>query len=73
MGSGVGHSLNAIVEVIRRVTGAEVSVKYTERRSFDVPAIYLDIDRAEKELSWAPSTTLEAGISRTWEFVKGIV
>ena len=73
LGSGKGYSLNAIVDVIRRATGADVSVKYTERRAFDVPAIYLDISRAKKELSWAPSTTLEAGIEKTWEFVKGVV
>jgi UDP-glucose 4-epimerase len=73
IGSGVGHSLNAIVDVIRSVTGADVSVKYTERRSFDVPAVYLDIAKAKKELSWSPSTTLEAGIKKTWEFVKEII
>ncbi len=73
LGCGEGHSLNAIVDVIRRVTGADVSVKYTERRSFDVPAIYLDIARAKKELDWMPVTSLEAGIRKTWEFVREIV
>jgi len=72
IGSGEGHSLNAIVDVIRSVTGSGVSIKYAERRSFDVPAIYLDIDRAKKELSWTPAISLETGIEKTWEFVKGL-
>jgi UDP-glucose 4-epimerase len=70
LGSGIGHSLNEIIEVIRKVTGREVKVAYQAKRSFDVPGIYLDICRAKQELSWAPSVSLETGIEKTWRFVE---
>ena len=73
LGSGKGASINAIVEVIRRVTGADVKVIYKDKRMFDVPGIYLDISRAQTELSWLPVTPLETGIAKTWQFVREIV
>lgn len=69
LGSGKGCSLNEIIKVIRRVTKSDVKVLYKEKRSFDVPRIYLDITRAKNELSWVPITSLEAGIEKTWQFV----
>lgn len=69
LGSGIGHSLNEIVAVIRKVTGRKVDVMYKAKRSFDVPRIYLDILRAKSELSWAPTVSLEAGTAKTWNFV----
>lgn len=72
LGSGTGHSLNEIVEVIRRITGQEVKVEYKAKRAFDVPKIYLDITRAREELSWTPVTSLEKGIEKTWEFIQSL-
>lgn len=70
LGSGIGYSLNDIVKVIRNITERDVKVKYAARRVFDVPKIYLDITQAKKELAWEPITSLETGISKTWEFVQ---
>jgi UDP-glucose 4-epimerase len=70
LGSGTGRSLNDIVSVIRKVTGRDVRVNYTEKRAFDVPKIILDITRAKEQLSWAPVTSLEDGMMNTWQFVR---
>jgi UDP-glucose 4-epimerase len=72
LGSGSGQSLNKILSIIRNVTGNELRVNYTKMRSFDVPKIFLDIRRAQKELSWEPHTSLETGIKKTWDFVQSI-
>ncbi|HEY6838529.1 MAG TPA: NAD-dependent epimerase/dehydratase family protein [Geobacteraceae bacterium] len=72
IGSGRGYSLNEIVAAIRAVTGLELEVVYKPGRPFDVPAIYLDIARARRELNWTPSVSLADGIARTWEFVKNL-
>lgn len=69
IGCGNGHSLNDLLAIMRNVTGRDLSVTYTKSRSYDVPEIYLDITRASKELNWEPSTSLEQGIKRTWDFV----
>jgi len=70
LGSSTGHSLNHIVKIIRRITEREVKVEYKAKRAFDIPKIYLDISRAREELSWAPVTSLESGIEKTWEFIQ---
>jgi UDP-glucose 4-epimerase len=72
VGSGEGVSLNELVAVIRAVTGKEVPVNYSLSRSFDVPAIYLDITRAQTQLGWKPVTPLREGIRRTWEFISSL-
>lgn len=72
LGSGIGRSLNQILQAIRQVTEITPSVNYTSKRSFDVPAIYLDISRAKDEIGWVPSTEFEVGIERTWEFVRSL-
>jgi len=69
LGSGEGHSLNDIIAEIGRVTGRNVQVNYKAGRPFDVPAVYLDISRAREQLGWVPSTSLDEGIKRTWEFI----
>ncbi len=73
LGSGQGHSLNAIIATMREVIGDRVRVVYTPARVFDVPQIYLDISRAQQELAWRPATSLDAGIRQTWEFVRSVV
>jgi UDP-glucose 4-epimerase len=72
LGTSTGHSLNSIIDTIQQITGREVKVLYKSKRGFDVPAIYLDISRAREELLWAPATSLEEGISKTWEFVQNL-
>lgn len=70
LGNGEGRSLNEIVTAIRAVTGSDVTVNYTDKRSFDVPRIILDIQAAHDQLCWKPSTAFDKGIERTWEFVR---
>ncbi len=70
LGSGEGKSLNEIISIIQAVTNADVKIEYKSKRTFDVPKIYLDITKAKSQLDWQPSTSLEAGIRETFEFVK---
>lgn len=73
LGSGKGYSLNSLIEIIRDVVGNNLVVNYLKTRSFDVPEIYLDIKRAQQELSWAPVIPLDEGIRTTWESVRNIL
>ncbi len=72
LGSGIGYSLNQIVDAIRVVTEKDVRVIHKDKRVFDVPEIFLDISRAKEILHWTPDTSLEVGIKNTWKFVKEI-
>ena len=70
LGSGIGYSINDILKIINRVTGRKIKCKYLDKRLFDIPKIYLDINKAKNELSWEPITSLDDGINKTWEFIK---
>lgn len=72
LGSGQGLSLNKVLAAIRSVTGREVPVIHKPGRQFDVPAIYLDISRASRQLGWHPVTSLEIGIQQTWDFIRSL-
>jgi UDP-glucose 4-epimerase len=67
IGSGVGHSVNEILDIVRRQMGRVVEVRYLPQRKFDVERIYLDISRARAELRWQPLLSLEAGCALYWQ------
>lgn len=69
VGSGQGHSLNQIVNLVRAATGAALPVTYAPKRDFDVAEIVLDISRAKAEFGWQPSVSLSNGIQATWQAI----
>jgi UDP-glucose 4-epimerase len=69
VGSGEGHSLNALVGVVSRVIGRPLPVEYLPGRPFDVRRVVLDIHAAKAAFGWSPTITLEDGIRRTWRAV----
>ncbi|MBP62397.1 MAG: NAD-dependent epimerase [Planctomycetaceae bacterium] len=69
IGSGTATSLNDLVTTIQLASGTKAKVVHRQARPSDVPEIALDIGRAERELAWKPKTTLEAGISSTWQWL----
>ncbi|MCE5194193.1 MAG: NAD-dependent epimerase/dehydratase family protein [Nitrospiraceae bacterium] len=72
IGSGTGISINDILTAIRNVTHSEIKIEYKEKRSFDLPRIFLDITLAKEELGWNPVVPLESGIKKTLDFIKQI-
>lgn len=64
IGSGQGHSLLQICDVISKQGGRPLEVRFDAARSFDVPRIYLDIARAALVLNWRPRVSLDDGIAR---------
>lgn len=66
IGSGKGHNLNEIAEIITRITEKPSKIKYTANRSFDVPNNVLDISRARNFLEWKPKVDIFEGIKRSY-------
>lgn len=66
-GSGVGHSLNEVCDVIRSVTGQPLPVTFMPGRPFDVEKVVLCIEAAQSHFGWRPLVSLENGIGRTWK------
>lgn len=64
IGSGRGHSLNEVLDVIERVTGHAADRRYLPGRAFDVPVSVLAIDRAQRSLGWSPKVGFELGLEK---------
>jgi UDP-glucose 4-epimerase len=63
--SGIGTSLNELVEVIEDVLRRSVVRQYLPGRAIDVPVSVLSNALARDELGWSPRIPLREGISRT--------
>lgn len=70
IGFGTGTTINSIIAVIQELTNVPMAVNYIALKNFDVPNIYLDVSRAQEELQWEPQTSLQKGISKTWNFIR---
>ena len=71
IGSGKGHSINDILEMILEIVDVPIKVKYVEGRFFDVPSNVLDISLAKTFLNWVPKTNLFNGIKQTYHYSNG--
>ncbi len=70
-GYGHGYSVRQVVDVVRKVTGADLSVRETVRRPGDPPALIADSSRIKNELGWKPGhDDLEYIIRTAWEWEK---
>ena len=69
-GSGIGTSINEVLELVAKVTGIEPEVRKLPSRKFDIGQIYLDIRAAQDTFSWQPEVELRDGIARHWQWLK---
>jgi UDP-glucose 4-epimerase len=68
VGSGEPTSLRALAHVLLRAAQrTEHEVQMTEDRPFDRRHTWLDVRMAERTLGWRPTTTLQDGLTATWE------
>ncbi len=65
LGSGVGHTVLDVVDIVSRVTGVGLAVEHFPDRGFDVRAIVLDVGVLSGLVAWDP-IPFEEGIERTW-------
>lgn len=70
IGSGVGQSLNQILDAIEVLLGTTVRRSYLPARAFDVPANVLDISKAAVVLDWTPKMTFVEGLAQTARWLK---
>lgn len=68
-GSGVGHSINELLDIIREVSGVDIDVDYKQSRAFDVKKITLDISKAESDFNWRPIVDINTGVRKHWNWL----
>lgn len=73
LGSGVGYSVNELLEMIKTQTKLDTKVSYTKGRKLDVPVSILDISLIKKEMNYSPKTSINKGIEITYNYLKGVL
>lgn len=69
LGSGRGFSVKEVVEVCRKVTGAEIKTVDAPRQPGDPPSLVASSDRARNELGWEPQLgTLQTMVETAWHW-----
>jgi UDP-glucose 4-epimerase len=54
LGNGKGYSVLDIIDITRKVTGAEIPVVFSERRAGDPPILVADASLIKARLGWEP-------------------
>lgn len=67
IGSGVGHSVNDIINMIQKVTG-KFDVKKAENRKLDVPYSVLDVSKMKSIIDFK-LTDIREGIKNTYNYI----
>ncbi|QOJ13337.1 MAG: UDP-glucose 4-epimerase GalE [Planctomycetia bacterium] len=69
VGTGIGHSVLAVIKAARSATGHAIPAKVVARRPGDPPALYADPRRVRERLGWAPRwTDLQEVVASAWRW-----
>ena len=68
--SGVGTTLNELIDMLEAVLGKSIERRYLPGRPFDVPVSVLCNNLARSELNWTPLVSMPEGIARTAAWMK---
>lgn len=66
--SGVGVSLNSLMDEIRDVTSATLNIVHDTARTVDINRVVLDHSLVSQAYGWSPRTSLRRGIELTWRW-----
>ncbi|MBF0376965.1 MAG: UDP-glucose 4-epimerase GalE [Desulfamplus sp.] len=70
LGTGKGHSVIELVSAFEKASGVEIPFKIAPRRAGDIAACYADPSKAEKELGWKATRTVDDMCRDTWNWQK---
>ena len=68
LGTGQGASVLEVIHAFERATGQAVPYHIGERRDGDVVAIWADPSRAQAELKWKATRSLETALADAWRW-----
>jgi len=67
LGTGHGHSVREVIEMVERVSGRKAAVKEVGRRAGDPPCLIADAKKSAAFLAWVPThSTLEEIVQTAW-------
>ena len=70
LGTGKGYSVLELVEAFERVNGIKIPYVIDDRRAGDVPVVYSDLSKAERELGWRAEYGINEMVRDSWNWQK---
>ena len=70
LGTGRPTTLNELLDVMRKVTGLDLEVDYQDFRAGEVRDTWCQIDKARAGFGFDPTTPLDDGLARTWDWFR---
>lgn len=70
LGTGTPVSVSEIVNAFIKVNNIDVPFKYGQRRPGDLDEFYADPTKAEKELNWKATRTIEDMCRDSWNYIQ---
>jgi len=68
LGAGVGSSVLDVVNAFSKACGKPITYHFAPRREGDLPAYWADASRADKELNWRVTRSLDEMAQDTWRW-----
>ncbi|MDF7680642.1 UDP-glucose 4-epimerase GalE [Enterobacteriaceae bacterium ESL0689] len=68
LGAGVGSSVLDVVNAFSQACGQSLNYHFAPRRAGDLPAYWADAQKAERELNWRVTRTLNQMAEDTWRW-----
>lgn len=68
LGAGVGSSVLDVVNAFSKACGKPVAYHFAPRRDGDLPAYWADASKADNELNWRVTRTLDEMAQDTWRW-----
>lgn len=73
IGSGVGISVNALIDLLEGILGKSAERSYVEKRKGDVRHTIASIEKAQRLLGYRPSTSIEEGLKSYVRWASGFM
>lgn len=70
LGTGKGYSVLEFVEAFEHVNGIKIPYVIDDRRAGDVPVVYSDPSKAERELGWRAEYGINEMVRDSWNWQK---
>ncbi len=72
LGTGSGTSVLEIINAFEKATGIRIKYKIVDRRPGDIEKVWADTSKANEELGWKTSISLEDTLLSAWKWEKHI-
>jgi len=70
VGTGKGSSVNFLYQLLAEITGFKVQPINAPERKGEIRRIFLNTDKAKKELDWQPQLALREGLEKTVDWFR---